>query len=354
MIDLKQLQNSLSDEYIIELVTELGSDEYKDTSDAIIFKTICHNHDSDEASLKLYYYKKNKSFHCYTECGCNFNIYELFKRRYELLGITYNFYKDIVLKIAKKTSIHDMEDEFYDVYKSNLDRYKPHIIDVKLTAINPAILNTFSIFYTPEWKADGISEEAMKTFGIRYSISQNKIIIPHFNENNELVGIRGRALNPEDIAIGKYMPIQIGEKIYSHPLGYNLYGLNLNKENIRKWKTAYLFEGEKSPMLFETYYGREKNIAVATCGSNFSLYQFQLLRRAGAERIIIAYDNEGKTWSEKEKQREKLVKICKRYNKECLMGFITDTSGLLGLKDSPIDKGKETFELLRRKGVVWI
>ena len=107
-------------------------------------------------------------------------------------------------------------------------------------------------------------------------------------------------------------------------------------------------------MLFETYYGREKNIAVATCGSNFSLYQFQLLRRAGAERIIIAYDNEGKTWSEKEKQREKLVKICKRYNKECLMGFITDTSGLLGLKDSPIDKGKETFELLRRKGVVWI
>ena len=55
MIDLKQLQNSLSDEYIIELVTELGSDEYKDTSDAIIFKTICHNHDSDEASLKLYY-----------------------------------------------------------------------------------------------------------------------------------------------------------------------------------------------------------------------------------------------------------------------------------------------------------
>ena len=297
MIDLKELQLSLSNEYIIELVSELGSDEYKETDDAIIFKTICHNHSCDDASLKLYYYKKNKMFHCYTECGCNFNIYELFKKRYELLGISYNFYKDIVLKVAQHSKVNEIENGFYDVYKSELERYKPYSVEL---------------------------------------------------------GIRGRALNEEDIAIGKYMPVQIGDKIYSHPLGYNLYGLNLNKENIKKRKIAIVFESEKSVLLYETLFGRENNIAVATCGSNFSLYQFKLLKEAGAERIIIAFDKEGENWKEKEKYREKLAKLCKRYSNECLMGFITDTKNLIRLKDSPIDRGEKIFKQLCKEGVVWI
>lgn len=354
MIDLKELQLSLPNEYIIELVSELGSDEYKETDDAIIFKTICHNHSCDDASLKLYYYKKNKMFHCYTECGCNFNIYELFKKRYELLGISYNFYKDIVLKVAQHSKVNEIENGFYDVYKSELERYKPYSIELNLTPVNPNILNTFSIFYTPEWKADGISEAAMETFQIKYSIPQNKIIIPHYNKDNILIGIRGRALNEEDIAIGKYMPVQIGDKIYSHPLGYNLYGLNLNKENIKKRKIAIVFESEKSVLLYETLFGRENNIAVATCGSNFSLYQFKLLKETGAERIIIAFDKEGENWKEKEKYREKLVKLCKRYSNECLMGFITDTKNLIRLKDSPIDRGEKIFKQLYKEGVVWI
>ena len=53
MIDLKDLANKLTDERIIELVTQLGSDEYQNTEKAIIFKTICHNVDASEASMKL-------------------------------------------------------------------------------------------------------------------------------------------------------------------------------------------------------------------------------------------------------------------------------------------------------------
>ena len=97
MINLKTIENKLTDEQVIKLVTNLGSDTYIDNPSYIQFKTICHNEDPSEASLKLYYYKKNKKFHCYTDCGDNFNIFELFKRRYELLGKEYNFYKDIVL-----------------------------------------------------------------------------------------------------------------------------------------------------------------------------------------------------------------------------------------------------------------
>lgn len=88
----------------------------------------------------------------------------------------------------------------------------------------------------------------MKLYNIRYSILQNKIIIPHYDVDNNLIGIRGRALNEEDLVYGKYMPIQIENKIYSHPLMFNLYGLNIVKNNIKRLKTAIIAESEKASM----------------------------------------------------------------------------------------------------------
>ena len=79
----------------------------------------------------------------------------------------------------------------------------------------------------------------MDKFNIRYSTTQNKIIIPHYNADGQLVGIRGRALNEWEVEnVGKYMPVQIEGKWYSHPLSLNLYGLNFNKEDIKKFERA--------------------------------------------------------------------------------------------------------------------
>jgi hypothetical protein len=36
------------------------------------------------------------------------------------------------------------------------------------------------------------------------------------------------------------------------------------------------------------------------------------------------------------------------------MGFIYDLNGLLQLKESPTDRGKEIFKELYNKGVVWV
>lgn len=87
MIDIETIRQNLSEENIIDLMAQIGATQYKDTPEAIIFKTICHNHSEDEASMKLYYYKNSKLFHCYTDCGCSFDIFNLFRRRYDLLGI---------------------------------------------------------------------------------------------------------------------------------------------------------------------------------------------------------------------------------------------------------------------------
>lgn len=351
MNDIKDLINNLSNEEIISIMTELGADRYQETKDAIVFPTICHNIDASEASMKLYYYPKTKTFHCYTDCGSTFNIVEMMKKRFELLKIEYNFFQDIVLRIggaARKLNV----DGFYTPYESIYD-IESHEIQVNIPVLRKGLLNPFVFYPTVDWLNDGISEEVMKHYNILYSISENKIIIPHYNVDGDLIGIRGRSLNEEDIKYGKYMPVMIEGKMYAHPLGYNLYGLNLVKDNIKKYKMAIVAEGEKSPMQYETMFGRDKNIVIAACGSSFHKYQLDLLIACGAERVLIAGDKEGETWEEKDKYYNKLKGICERYKNYCTMGFTWDRENLLDLKNSPFDRGPEVAQKLISKGV-WI
>lgn len=347
---LNELCQSLSSERVIELVMELGSDCYDERSDCIIFKTICHNFYAEDASMKLYYYKSNHLFHCYSGCGDSFNIIGLFERRYQLLGIKYNFYQDIVLKISGGQTLGRKELNFYQTYEPIYEGFKISEPQIDLKIYNKNILNSFSKYYPQEWLDEGITEDVMDKYDIRYCISQNKIVIPHFNLNGELIGIRGRALNEEDIEIGKYMPLTIEDKCYSHPLAFNLYGLNLIKDNIKKYKMAIIAEGEKSAMLSEAMFGA-KNLCVAACGSQVHNYQIKLLLKLGVEKIIIAFDKEGDDWREQDKYFDKLNKICNKYKNLCNIGFIYDTQNLLELKDSPFDKGKETFLKLLDRSV---
>lgn len=353
MIDLNVLEESLTDEKVIELLAFLGNDEYINKDDCIIFKTICHNVDPEDASLKLYYYKKNHRFVCYTECGDSFNIYTLFERRYKLLGIKYNFYKDIILKISDGNVVHKDNTGFYSVYESNYDKYRKTKPLVNLPHYNKNILNIYTSFATPEWLEDGISEEVMNIYNIKYSIVNNKIIIPHYDIDNNLIGIRGRALNENDLLIGKYMPVQIEGYTYSHPLSYNLYGLNVVKDNIKKYELAIVAESEKSALQYMTMFGKDKAICVACCGSSFHRYQLDLLLSCGAKKVLIAFDKEGETWEKRQKYYNKLYNICNKYKNFCKMGFVFDSSNLLNLKDSPFDKGKEIAMKLIEQGV-WI
>ena len=78
--------------------------------------------------------------------------------------------------------------------------------------------------------------------------------------------------------------------MYNHPLGMNLYNLNNSKDAIKIIKKAIVFEGEKSTLLYKSYFGLDNDISVACCGSSLSAYQIQLLVEHGAEEIIVAFD----------------------------------------------------------------
>ena len=68
-----------------------------------------------------------------------------------------------------------------------------------------------------------------------------------------------------------------------------------------------MFEGEKSPLLYSSYFGSENDISVACCGSSLSMYQVQLLLDLGINELIIAFDKQfrepfGKEWARLDKK----------------------------------------------------
>ena len=270
MIDYQGIIESLNTQKVIQLMEKLGVDDYVEKPGYVVFPTICHNEDPSEASMKLYYYENSHIFQCYTECG-SMTIFQFLKNYYETRGIEYDWYND-VYRVILDCSNFTLVDSFKSQkYKSKKDRYVYKEIP-KLQTYPNGLLDCFIKFYPPEWLNDGISEQTMDKFNIRYSTIQNKIIIPHYNINNELVGIRGRALNEWEVEnIGKYMPVQIEGKWYSHPLSLNLYGLNFTKNNIKKNRICYIFESEKSVMQCDGF--QMDNCATAVCGSQLNKWQ---------------------------------------------------------------------------------
>ena len=347
MIDYKSIIDQLDTQKVIKLMETLGVDDYVEKPGYVIFPTICHNEDSAEASMKLYYYENNHLFVCFTECG-NMSIFKFLKHYYECRGIDYDWYQD-VYKVILDCSNYEQNFGFVTPkYQSIRDTYRAAELK-KLPTYPNGILDCFTKFYPPEWLADGISKEAMDKFDIRYSIPQNKIIIPHYNVDGELVGIRGRALNEWEVEnLGKYMPVQIEGKWYSHPLSLNLYGLNWNKGNIQKEGICFLFEAEKSCMQMESF--QRSNCSVAVCGSQFNKYALKILiQNAHPQEIIICFDKE--EIPPKEEYFNKLYNIGRKYQNYADFSFIYDRESLLDLKDSPTDKGEEVFEKLLKKRV---
>jgi len=348
-MDYAEIISNLDTDSVIHLMTELGADRYDDRGDFVIFPTICHNLESSEASMKLYFYKKNKMFVCYTECG-SMSIFKFLRTYYEERQIEYDWYQDIYEVVCNCSSFKQKEGFIKPVYKSLKERYSVARKEVQLPEYSPNVLDCFIKHYPPEWLNDGISKLAMDKFNISYSISQNKIIIPHYDIDGRLVGIRGRALNEWEVEnVGKYAPIRIESTWYKHPLSMNLYGLNVNRKNIRAHGLCFLFESEKAVMQMENFH--LPNCSAAVCGSNFNKYQLNILMKTCApHEIILCFDKE--ELPGEDKYFNKLWNICQKYKNYCNFSFIYDREGLLDLKDSPTDKGEETFIKLIGKRVI--
>lgn len=252
--DKDKIKESLSIDQVFDLVAELGG-EPRMVADGNLFisRTICHN----GSSHKLYYYDNTHLFKCFTECSPDiFDIYELVRKvksqtstewvlpqAIQYVANYYGFFSvandfdnnqeklkdwEVIDKYNKISSYSDNEKQIVELkfYDNKILKYFPH------PRIEP-------------WEKEGISREVMESRGICYNPSSNAIIIPHWDKENNLIGIRERTLNKEDEVYGKYKPASFNGKMYNHPLGFNLYNLNFSKDNIKAFKKAIIFEGKR-------------------------------------------------------------------------------------------------------------
>ena len=342
-LQIKELRMKLTPDDIKMIMAKFEVSAVEEKENFIIFPTACHN--LSGGSPKLYYYKNEKMFRCYTECNSMFDVFDLIMKMSKLRG------NAITLGEAIKISGVDNENTVSaDVYK-DLEYLKKltskpietedtatHILDKICLERYPFVLGGMQ-----KWLDEGIPEGVLRKYNIRYHSFYNAIVIPNYDIDGNLIGIRGRFLNPD--APAKYMPIKYGETIYSHPTSKHLYALNLNKEHIRRKKIAIIFEGEKSVMKMESFYPGN-NISVATLGKNITLDHLELLIPLGITEVILGYDKDYTTkeeMKEKLKEYDKRISILKPYFQ---VSIIMDTENKLGYKDSPADKGKEVFDEL--------
>lgn len=362
-----EIKNNLTIEQIFELVAELGGEPVMSgTGTFFTARTICHNI-LGEGSRKLYYYDNTKLFQCYTDCAGSFDIFELvakvknINREYK-----YNYGTegqpiprewqlfDAVGFVAFYFGIQGQEEnavEYQQLPDWNIFNKKERkkreqnkqIIELKI--YDDKILKYLPHPRILPWEREGIDNEIIQQRGIAYDPLAQGIIIPHYNMNNELIGIRVRTLIKEEEAYGKYKPAILNGKMYNHPLGFNLYNLNNSKDAIKIIKKAIVFEGEKSPLLYASYFGADNDITVATCGSTLLNNQVQLLLSLGVEEIIIAFDKQFKKIGDDEWKRliKNLTNLHTKYGAFVQISYMFDKNDLLGYKDSPIDRGPEIF-----------
>lgn len=356
--DKDGLKNSLSIDQVAEYVAELGGEPYEKNG-VLLCKTICHGGESH----KLYYYPNTTLFKCYTDCGGEaFDIFELTRKvlsreqpkaredsKWNLPeAIDYVAqYFHFAPKQKVDTELLSITDELelFEKY----DRIKDINIntqEVELKEYDGTFLKHLPHPNIQPWINEGITQEVMNQAGICYDPKNQGIVIPHYDINNRLIGIRERTLIQEQAeTYGKYMPAKIAGKMYNHPLSFSVYNLNHSKENIQKIKKAIVFESEKSCLKYRSFFGEENDISCAICGSSFIQYQAWLLINQGAKEIVVALDHDFTDLSSEVAQRQikNLKQIHNKYGKFVTISFLWDKENLLGYKDSPIDKSKEVF-----------
>ena len=335
-IDAQELKSRLTIDNTIQLLEYYGAELRKETESYYVFSSFCHNSNSS----KLHVYKSSNTLHCFV-CG-NLDILSIIQDQ-EGLSLP---------------EAIEWAENFFQLNKHQWGRpkiqytpkeiVKPEIdVTEKLKTYNPSILNTFIDYQPIEWLQEGISEEVMKMFGIKFDIENNCIIIPVRDQQNDLVGIRCRNLNEDTIdkygKYGIYTDYQSGIT-YRCTTGKLLYGLNVNMKKIIERKRIIIAEGEKSVQKSKTWFSDE-DITVASYGANLTNFQIELIKSLGVEDILFCYDRE---------EDEKIVKKINNIYKKTAMLFnvyyIDDYKGLIDLKESPFDKDEDVYrELLMNK-----
>lgn len=343
----KQLSNRITAQMIFDFLEQSGAEPKWNQNGGITARTICHDGDSHKLD-----WSPEHGFMCWTNCG-HMDIFSLIEHIFDIVDFT-----EAVNKVKEIFGLGSFQEGFRktSVVVSDLNpmtNIKPKTVeDINLKKFDVGVLNSFYNGFPSSWEDEGINGFAANKFMIRQDPLNQRTIIPQFDIDNNLIGIRARNFSEQALKNGfKYTPIKYNGIDYKFSTSQNLYGLNVNKDSIKKYKYAIVFEGEKSVLKMGSWY--EDSTAVAMNGSNFSEYQLDLLKSLGIEKIYFAFDKDFHGNFEGRQYYKKIRSIIQKARG--VIGdvyLIWDSHGLLGYKDSPVDQGKEVFEKLKNEAVL--
>lgn len=198
--------------------------------------------------------------------------------------------------------------------------------------LSPNFLNMFTRSYVKEWEEEGIPKEIQGKYNIHIDEKDMRWVIPIYDEFGNLVTCKGRTYMPNYDLLG------IPKYWYYKRLGQGkndiLYGLNYHKEKIKEKKEIILFEGEKSVLKSESY-GYDWTVSIGKNGINPNLVRKILSLHSD---VVIAFD--------KDVPKSSIIKEVRKLTMFTNVSIIIDYDDLLDKKDSPVDKGKDVWEVL--------
>lgn len=295
--------------------------------------TQCPKHDDKTPSLCIY--PEQNTYHCFS-CGRHGNLLTWIMD-YEDKG-----FLDALQKVSHLSNVSINNLQQADIVKALKQIRKLSTVrDKDKTVTHPIIDYAEYDKYSREvpelWESEGIDPWIMSKYDIRVDHSSNRIVYPVYDNDDNLIGVKGRTMFPnyKELGIQKYM------NYYKLGTTDFFIGMKQNRQSIIDKNEIIILEGIKSGMKIEAW-GYDNWVASETSHLNDS--QIQILISLHVKRVVIAYDAD-----------VDFKAICK--NTRLLRRFtdvyvVRDKDRLLGKpeeKRSPCDMGKEVWDYLYKK-----
>lgn len=293
------------------------------------FFTNCSHHVDITPSLS--FSPEENSYYCFS-CGRGGKLIG-YLIDYEGLG-----FEDAVEKAASLANV-DLSKMCQSKTVSFLKKYRMMRSKRKQVFEHPVLpasaIEKFKKCKISEWLDEGIEQEVMDLFGVRFDEYSNRIVYPVYDINRNLINVKGRTLyeNYKKMKIPKYMNYyEVGVMDYFQ-------GLETTLPYIQEKNEIIIFESIKSTM--KSYGWGYKNCVSAEKHS-LTPEQIDLLIKMRVN-VVLAYDSDIRyTKDEVKNDIDKLRRLTNVY-------VVDDPQELLGgvaAKNAPVDCGKEIWEEL--------
>lgn len=332
VIELKQY--IIKEEKIAYILESIGCSHIKYHQTKEYFT--CANYDGDNVTaitvknneyinVKNYtrekYFDDNSDLITLVQYNTSQTFTQAIKWVHKLLGLRF--------KYEKKKLTEEKIDPLEIFKKVRNRKTQCNVFDISI--LDEHILDECTPHIHINWYKEGIMPWTIKKFGLGYSYTYKRVIIPlRYWLTGQLLGTNARTMveNFEEFGIKKYFITP------DYPKGINLFGLWENYDSIQKAGYCIVYESEKSVLKRHSLLDKT---GVALSGHIMSEEQIRILIGLNVS-VIIAMD--------KDVPIEEVKFMCSKFKGIRNIYYIYDKYGLLQEKDSPADARNKVFNYL--------